>query len=294
MKKIGKIERDNKVDFIGIGAQKSATSWIAKCLSVHPEVFVADCKETHFFSDDEKYSKGINHYHEYFINSNSNQFVGEYSTSYLTSRKAAERIKLYSPNIKLIVCLRNPVDRAFSHYLHLTFKSDNKTVDSGSLRDAIKTQPDIIENGMYGKSLSHYFKLFPVNNILVLFYEDIQKDSRDFIKRVYDFIGVDSSFTPSFLNIRYNTSDARSSVYFKKVNKIYFALKKNVFGRSLIKSLRRIGINALMVDSTLGRLKTNQIKMSESDRDFIYDIYRDDINKLSDLLGIDLSNWQNQ
>ena len=254
---------DKKIDFIGIGAQKSATSWIAKCLSVHPEVFVADCKETHFFSDDEKYSRGLDHYHEYFINSNSTQFVGEYSTSYLASCQAAERIKLYSSNIKLIVCLRNPVDRAFSHYLHLTFKSENKIVDSSSLRDAIKTQPDIIENGMYGKYLSHYFKLFPANNILVLLYEDIQKDPRDFIKRVYDFIGVDSRFTPSFLNVRYNTSDARSSVYFKKVNKIYFALKKNVFGRSLIKFLRCAGVNALMVDSALGRLKSDQKKMSD-------------------------------
>jgi hypothetical protein len=294
MTKMRKVDIDKKIDFIGIGAQKSATSWITKCLSVHPEVFVADCKETHFFSDNEKYSRGINHYHEYFIDSNSSHFIGEYSTSYLASHQAAERIKLYSSDIKLIVCLRNPVDRAFSHYLHLTFKSENKIVDSGSLRNAIKTQSDIIENGMYGKHLSHYFKLFPANNILVLLYEDIQKDPRDFIQRVYNFIGVDNRFTPNFLNVRYNTSDARSSVYFKKVNKIYFSLKKNALGRSLVKYLRRTGVNALMVDSTLSRIKTNQTNISKSDRDFIYDIYRDDIYQLSGLLGIDLSNWQNK
>jgi hypothetical protein len=291
MVKIRKIERDRKVDFIGIGAQKSATSWIAKCLSVHPEVFVADCKETHFFSDDEKYSKGINHYREYFIDSNKKRFVGEYSTSYLTSRKAAERIRLYSPNIKLIVCLRNPVDRAFSHYRHLKFKSDSKIADNGNLGDTIKRHPDIIENGMYGKSLGHYFKLFPVNNILVLLYEEIQQDPQDFIKRVYKFIGVDSRFTPSVLNARYNTSDARASVYFKKANKAYFALKKNMFGRSLIGSLRRLGVNAVIVDSILGR-KANEMKISEGDRHFIYDIYRDDINELSSLLGIDFDSWK--
>jgi hypothetical protein len=283
---------DKQVDFIGIGAQKSATSWIAKCLSAHPEVFVVDCKETHFFSDDNKYAKGINHYHEYFANANSTHLIGEYSTSYLTSQEAAERIRLYSPNIKLIVCLRNPVDRAFSHYLHLKFKTKNST--DYNLRDMIKTQPQIIDNGMYGRSLSYYFKLFSAHNILVLFYEDIRNDPQDFVRRIYKFIGTDSSFVPHFLNIPYNTSNARSSTYFRKINKVYFFLNRNTIGRGFIKYLRYIGINALIVDSILGRLKAHKQKLLSDDRKFIYSLYQDDMNELSNLLGVSLTNWKNQ
>jgi hypothetical protein len=292
MMEIRAIGTDKKVNFIGIGAQKSATSWIAKCLAAHPEIFVADCKETHFFSDDNKYAQGISYYHEYFTNAKSAHVIGEYSTSYLTSHEAAERIKLYSPNMKLIVCLRNPVDRAFSHYLHLKFKSKNNT--DYNLNEMIKTQPQIIDNGMYGKWLSYYFTLFPVSNILVLFYEDIRVDPQVFIKRIYTFIGVDSNFTPNFLNTPYNTSDARSSIYFKKINKIYFFLKQNAIGRNLIKSLRHIGLNALVVDSVLGRLKTNKQQLLSDDRQSVYRLYQDDMNELSHLLGVDLSNWKNQ
>lgn len=280
-----------KVDFVGIGAQKSATSWIAKCLSAHPEVFVADCKETHFFSDDQQYTQGIDYYHNYFSNTNDASAIGEYSTSYLTSPTAAERLQLYTPSMRLIVCLRNPIDRAFSHYLHLKYKTHK---NGDCLQTLIRTQPQIIENGMYGKSLRYYFKLFPADNILVLFYEDIRESPQNFIKQIYRFIGVDTHFTPAFLNRPYNTSDARSSNYFRKINKLYFILNQYVVGQKVISSLRHLGLNALVIDSVLRRTSNHKEQISKGDRKVIYQIYQEDINELSCLLGMDLSHWEYQ
>jgi hypothetical protein len=142
---------------------------------------------------------------------------------------------------------------------------------------------------MYGKSLSYYFKLFPAHHILVLFYEDIRNNPQGFIKSIYNFIGVDSNFIPSFLGIPYNTSNARSSIYFRKINKIYFFLNQNTIGKGIIKSLRFMGLNALLVDAILRRLKTNKQQLLSDDRQYIYGLYHDDINDLSNLLGIDLS-----
>ena len=112
--------------FLGIGAQKSATSWISKCLNEHPDICVALSKETHFFSDDKRFSQGIEHYKLYFTNCcNKNIHKGEYSTTYLFSKFAPQRICNMYPDVKLIVSLRNPVDRAISHIKHLISKLKN-------------------------------------------------------------------------------------------------------------------------------------------------------------------------
>jgi len=279
-----------KVDFIGIGAQKSATSWLFKCMVEHPDVCGPKSKEVHFFSKDEKFSKGIEFYKTYFEHCNRNNVIGEFSTSYLTSNKAPKRIKQLFPEIKIIVCLRNPVDRAFSHFLHL--QSKNRLPKNASLKMAIKKYPQIIENGMYGKYLQKYFSVFSKNQILVLFYKDIKNNPEKVIKSIYKFLGVDDKFLPKGIDKKYNTSAARLSPWHNRINKIYFKLKKSKTGRRTMNIIKFFGINSYTFYDFLIKLSRQKKVISNKDKKYLQNIYKQDIKKLEKIVNKDLSFWR--
>lgn len=105
--------------FIGIGVQKCATAWLYNVLAEHPQISMASPqdgdKDTRFFSY--FYDRGFEWYERHFAK-HENKISGEYSTSYFYSLEAPERIFRYSPDIKLIVSFRHPVERAFSNHKH--------------------------------------------------------------------------------------------------------------------------------------------------------------------------------
>jgi len=108
----------NKPDFLYIGPDKSGSTWLYSILNAHPQCFVPVLKDIYFF--DRYYDKGWNWYSAFFEQTPKNVNVrGELSHDYLFSKLAAERIKSDLPSIKLLSILRNPVDRAYSHYLYL-------------------------------------------------------------------------------------------------------------------------------------------------------------------------------
>jgi hypothetical protein len=277
-----------KVDFIGVGAQKSATSWIFKCLSEHPDICMPLMKEIHFFSDDVKFNKGMDFYKNYFKSCKKNKIIGEYSTLYLSNESALLRIKDNFPDVKIIISLRNPIERAFSHFLHI--KSKNNSQKNLSLNNALKKFPEIIENGMYEKHVKLILDTFSKNNILILFFDDINKYPRQQIKNIYNFLGVRSNFIPTGINIKYNTSSARLSSAHKTINKLYFLFKKKFIGRLIIKILKSIRINSYLFYNILSKHNKKPI-LSNEDREYLVRIYKDDIYNLGILLNKDLSNW---
>ena len=131
---------------MGIGAQRAGTTWFAECLREHPQICLAHPKELNFFDEDKKFMLGFDWYQKHFHQKKSFQVFGEFTSSYLYSQKAAERIKQNFPDVKIIVCLRNPIDRHFSHQA---------------------TKP--LDRGLYFKHLQNYLGLFPRENILIIF-----------------------------------------------------------------------------------------------------------------------------
>ncbi len=115
------------VDFIGVGAQKSGTSWAYACLYEHPEI-CAPVKEIHFFSRP-RYEEGKEWYEGHFKKCEEGLLRGEFSTSYLYSEESPERIHACYPNAKLIAILRNPIDRAYSQY--------RNTIKAGDISEAV-------------------------------------------------------------------------------------------------------------------------------------------------------------
>lgn len=206
--------------FLVIGAQKCGTTWLARMVSQHPEVSVASKKELHFFNNVYNYQKGLEWYRCQFLISSSTKAVGEFTPNYFWTGQDEKEItgsgrianipKLVHeayPNIQLIVCLRNPVDRAISAYYH-QIRSRRVTPKQSILevaeRFGIKTM------GYYDIHLSNWMSYYPPDNFLILIYEEDFEDERKrtTLERVLQFIDVDVMFDPTGIFSRYNVQSS--------------------------------------------------------------------------------------
>lgn len=205
------LERRNLPDFIIIGVQKGGTSTLFSLLERHPQIKGSVFKEVHYY--DYNFSKGIKWYRSFFpIKSSLTRLVGEASPYYFFHPLVPNRIKQDNPNVKLILLLRDPVARAYSHYQMERRKHKEKIE---SFEEAIEVEesriaPEIakmdqdpfyfssshqtysyVSRGYYGDQLERWYKYFDRDQILVLKSEDFFGDPSAIIKKVYDFLDVD-------------------------------------------------------------------------------------------------------
>lgn len=290
-------------DFIGIGTAKAATKWIFQCLKEHPEICTTLKRETKFFNREYNYRKGIEFYLSLFKHCPKNKIKGEFTSDYLLVPKTAKLIHAYFPKIKIFACLRNPVEKVYSEY-HYHHKMKWRLSIYPTFEEAIERESGLIKEGYYHKQIKPYFNLFPKENILVLFYEEISENPFEFVKNLYTFLGVQNpDFIPSCINHRINIT---GSVYGK--NKIPFInaflyriigrVKKNNRLRKFIKIFDRFDfldkLLVLNVSSKKTRYKgTNPIyaPINEKTKVFLQNIYKEDIKKLERLIQKDLNFW---
>jgi hypothetical protein len=236
------ITKEFKVDFIGIGAPKAGTTWVSECLKEHPEVCFSNRKETNFFLS-ENFSRGNSWYQKHFNHCVEGKKKGEFSPNYLYDSAVPENIKKHSPNAKLIVILRDPVKRLESALLfeHSMGRYGNKTPQEVFNEN----KKFYLEKGLYYKHLTPFFNTFPKEQVLVLMYEDIEKDPLLFIQNIFRFIGIDSTFIPKNLLEKHNvTGTNRLRVPF--INKTIYRLRKNLLKNTLfVKILKFLRINKL-------------------------------------------------
>ncbi|WP_151081405.1 sulfotransferase domain-containing protein [Nocardioides cynanchi] len=175
---------DTVPDFLYIGTSKAGSTWLFNALAVCPDVWLASNKGLYFF--DAHYERGVDWYRQQFQDAEG-RAVGEFSHSYLSSPEAPPRIAAYSPSMRLLVCLREPVDRAFSDYLDLV-KNNGYT---GSFTDAVVQHPRLLDRGRYATHLSRYLEHFPMSQIHVGLFDDLKTGAQAYADEVYDFLGLD-------------------------------------------------------------------------------------------------------
>jgi len=275
------------MDFIGLGAQKAGTSWIYACLYEHPELCLP-FKEIHFFSRDRYKKKGIGWYEEQFSSCQNDLLRGEFSTSYLYSTEAVERIRKDFPDAKLIVSLRNPVTRAFSHYRN-AIKAGEIFKDE-SFEEMCKKDKSVVGQGMYADQLQRYFDIFPRENILVLIYEDAKRDPKVFIQSIYRFLGVDASFVPTMLHRQINTSRTPKAVWVDKSMVAIARCMRKVGLQKVVWGVKKRGLA-----DGIRKKNTEQSpaqKMGGEIEKKLKDVFREDVRTLGSLLERDLiSEW---
>jgi hypothetical protein len=159
-------------------------------------------KEINFFSRDRNWSRGFAWYEGIFAECPPSTIAGEFSTSYLTDIETPTRIRDRYPGVRLIVSLRNPIDRAYSSYLNDIVAGAVPTKEG--FREALRSHPEYLETGKYAHHLRNYLDLFPRERLLVSIFDDARRDPFSTIQAMYRFLEVDPTFRPSMLDHRVN------------------------------------------------------------------------------------------
>lgn len=261
-------------DFILIGAPRAGTTWIAKNLEAHPEVFFPRKKELHYF--DYQFDKGLDFYRSYFRGGESSSAVGEATPAYLHYEPAAARIRKILPDVKLIASLRNPVDRIYSRYWNSRGHFEENL--ALSFEEKIEQKPVFIEEGFYVDHLKRYLGLFPEDQVLVLLFDDLKTDPAAFMSRIYRFIGVSGDFSSELLEHQINAASKQKLIV--RNRSLYWA------GRAL----RRIGMHAV-ANRVEQRNEAEIPGMAPETRSKLIEIYREKNRELEALIGRDLSHW---
>ena len=289
-------------NFLIIGAAKGGTTSLYYYLSQHPQIYMSPLKEPRFFAlegeklDFQNPDRSINYtsittledYRQLFAEVKDEIAIGEASPLYLYSSKAIEKIAHYVPQAKLIVILRNPVDRAYSCYKHLiSFESD-------SFANALKQEDKRIaqnwahlwhykQGGYYYRQLKGYFERFEREQIKVYLFDDLKSNPLGLVQDLFAFLEVDRSFVPdlTYKNVSNNP----------KVK----VLQNVVNGRHFLRSASKA-----VVPENLRKIAAKKIRswnsqkfdsMADDVKQQLMEDYREDILKLQDLIGKDLSHW---
>jgi hypothetical protein len=217
--------------------------------------------------------------------------VGEISPWYLYSAQAPERIHHHIPEAKLIAILRNPVERAYSAYL-MARRADMEPL---SFQEALEAEEKRIKEnwgftwrykdfGYYYEQLRRYYDLFDSSQIKIYIYDEWKRDNVGTLRDLFEFLGVDSTFAP-------DTSLDANYGGIPKVNKInYLLMVENHPLKSVLKTLLPKSFREKIRDFVR---KRNRYKpeMSAEVRAKLQDTFREDVLKLQDLIGRDLSAW---
>lgn len=294
-------------NFLIIGAPRSGTTSLHSYLKQHPQIFLPNFKEPSFFaydSNDQKvieiYSRldgayaydlirSMEDYENLFKMVHNEIAIGESSTCYLSFPRAHENIKKSIPDAKLIVSLRNPIDSSYSLY---NWAYMFKVIDTPFYKfsedqqiEAIKNIDNIYFNPYYYfRNLKRYYDLFNHDQIKVLVFDEWIKNPEETVKDIFQFIGVDSSFQPE-IKIHWQSNLVRS-------DKIAFFFKRLL--RKMGKTLNPVSsyLSNSLQEIAETKFSKKPPPLSLEVRKAILNIYREDIDKLEDMLQKDFSFWQ--
>jgi len=278
-------------NFLFIGAAKCASTWVHECLKEHPEVCVPERpKEINFFNRDTNYHRGFDWYLDHWRHRTAGQVCGEVTPTYLCCQPAAQRIVDHIPDTRLIVSLRDPIERAYSSYRGHVLSGridEGMTISEASARLEFDNQSSMIEHGYYFEHISRFLKLFSDENVLILLYEDIEKNPTEFISSIFSFIGVDPLFVPETLDRRVNAAFDNQSLAGRMIRT---ANKAGTSLKSVAPRVHRafeMGIRT--VRNTV--VQTSATTVPADVRAELAPIYAKHNDKLAALLGRDLSHW---
>lgn len=310
-----------KPDFFIVGAAKAGTTALYAFLSQHPQVYMSPIKEPNYFSTDidtehlrpqvkkrlkaenldqyfkdgmprilhRAYLRNEQQYLELFKAASPDVKAGEASASYLYSEVAAAEIKKFNPAAKIIILLREPAGRAYSHYLmdlKLGFTEGDfanaLAIDAAARPKGWGASSLYKELGMYSTQVERYLRIFPRERVMILLHDDLRKNEKETLRSIFRFLGIDEEFSA-------NKSGFRNES----------AVPSGTIARLLLRSgSLRVKMRNLLENSPvkpiLLRLLYKKPVMTDKDRDTILQLkkeFNNDVQKLSALIQRDLKQW---
>ena len=286
--------------FFLVGAPKCGTTSLCHYLRQHPDIFIPDQKELHFFASDLDIARYYSTTSEYMYQfaSTSKSIAGEGTTWYLYSKKAAKEIQSFNATAKIIISIRRPTDLVYSLFRHrrycgveksksLAYVLEREKSYIADIRKAMSVDERYIYSGaaMYYEQVRRYLETFGSENVYMVIFDDIKQNPEDTYRGMLRFLGVSDGFRPSFRNVN-KTGRVRSERLRQRldhppgvVKSMAYALPQRV-RRKAYWALRRLNISygpPPPLDPELRRR--------------LDDEFRPDVESLSALIGRDLTHW---
>lgn len=292
-------------NFLVIGAAKGGTTALHRYLKQHPQIFMSPRKELRFFpfennppnycgpgdeADAANMTIALDDYVAQFEGSEAYPARGEISPLYLYMPQTAERIRHHVPDVKLIAILRQPAERAYSHYLMMKRDGLETLSFEDALADENRRVADrwghrwyYVRRGFYAAQLRPYFANFAREQLKVYLYEDYVSNPVGFAQDIFRFLGVDDTFAPD-MSVRHNESKLPRS------RRLQVFLTEPRAAKNLIKAFvperwsRRIG-------DRLRRENLARPPLTPETHRRLTEGYREDIEELQAMIGRNLSHW---
>ena len=275
--------------FIGIGAQKCATSWVYRVLDEHPDICLADPKELDFFSY--HYDHGYHWYEQHFSGCKSARATGEVSPSYFCCPAAPERAYRYNAALRIIISLRDPVERAYSNHLHEVRAGHLPDGESG-FEAGLANNPMYVDQSMYYRNISRWLDVFPAGQVIVLFQEHIASDPGTQARRLYEFLGVDHEFRPSWAGRRANESQvAKSRLLAGGLKGIAGIFRKTGLG-PLVDYIKHGSLGSFLIRANSRNIREIVPPLGEDTRAALEARFSEECARLKNLLGVDPLPWE--
>jgi hypothetical protein len=304
-------------NFFIVGTAKAGTTSLSNYLGQHNDVYFCPIKEPHHFDSDTRdhivteapieisdlidqniHSLRISsetQYRSLFKNVSNQRAIGEATTSYLYSKTAASNLRTYNPNAKIIMVLRNPIDRAYSHYL-MDIRSGwaNKPFLEVATESLDRPFEDwalqYIRLGLYHDQVKRYYDAFPGSQIKFFLYEELSTDTEKVIKEACKFLTIDVSIESINYAERHNRTQLPKYSWvrplFDHINNLEETNSINWIKDKFPRAIQQKVKSLLLTSKRIPRL-------TEEDRNALLPFFREDIANLSSLLDRDLSRWLN-
>jgi hypothetical protein len=266
-------------DFVIIGAAKAATTWLSYNLGAHPQVFLPS-EELHYFS--RFHDQGADWYRRHFRDAQETQLIGEKSASYLADAATPLRLHGLLPRARLIAQLRNPIERAYSDYC-MHYRRGQVSTDIDRYLDPARTPiPRLLDHGFYHGQLMNFMRVFPPEQIRILLYDDIRRRPSHVFADVCGFLGIDDTVAPQSGESR--IKDKATAVIPPAARRLLAPLKE------LVAPYRQT--RAFVAVRGLFARTLRYPPLTPALRERLAALYAEDIARLSELLGRDLSIWR--
>jgi len=264
-------------------------------LDHHPQLCMSVPKEVHFFNDvlpyrnrimEKNFGKGTGWYKMHFKHCGGGKLKGEITPRYSHDVMAPGRIKEHNKDVRILYCLRSPVERIESHY---NFAKYFVGKEDRTMEQAIHQEPEFIEMSLYYRNLCLFLEHFPPEQIFLVWFEDIKNDPEGLLEKVYSFLGVDSTFRPTKMHEKSNvgriSKSSRLQDYIRVINHRLITLGLS----GLIRRIKKAGLGNLIMKMNSKPLRKD--KMTPELKSYIIDLLREDIRQLEKWTGKDLGHW---
>lgn len=273
-------------NFLICGAAKCGTTALYNYLDSHPDVLMSSPKEPKFFH--ENYDRGLDWYKKCFAAYDGESAVGEASVQTMTNPKSARRIKETLDSPKLIFILRNPIERAYSHYHYLLYngmRSTPESFESLLINEKSKFSNKIKMQGLYNRQIPHFDNLFSNNQVKIIILKDFKLKEKETVNKIYSYIGV-KTIKKQYIerkNITKNIKNIKLYYMLKRVWKPVRSISKKVLGTE-VATLRKKAKDVLT--------SRKRPPMSDSAREYLRDFYSETIEWTRERTGRELDHWK--